>query len=479
LGDHGLIRGDRVNDRYELEELLGRGGMGEVWRARHLALNSPVAIKFLNAAGAEDKIARKRFVTEAQVTAQLKTRHAVQVFDFGFTEEGRPYIVMELLDGETVGHRIERLGRLPPNETVRFLQQAARALDQAHALGIVHRDFKPDNLVIVKDETGREFIKVLDFGIAKLVGDLEAVSEQQPSLRSTMGDATIVDASQTTLVDASQNTALTGTNSFLGTPPYMAPEQVRREATLGAPADIWAFGVVAFECLTGYLPFGGNTLIEVFTRIQKGRHAKARELRPELPAEVDEWFSMAFAAAPAERFASALVAARALAVSLESRRWEKDMPVPPFVSGSGPILAVNEPEADENTPLSRSFDGTSRLLARARKHLDTHEPVSAPVRKEPGRPAGEKRSAAPSLPPPSLRPPPAASGEKASSRRWLIGAAFAALVIGAGIEIMRAESPGSRGAPATSMSPSAAGAPELKPPNHDASADAGDGGRIR
>ena len=244
--------------------------MGEVWRARHLALESYVAIKFLHAAPAQQESARKRFVTEAQLTAQIKTRHAVQVFDFGVTEAGRPFIVMELLDGETVGHRLERTGRLPRAATVRFLQQAARALDRAHALGIVHRDFKPDNLVIVKEEDGREFIKVLDFGIAKLLGDFEANSSQPPSSQG-----------EDTLVDGDVPASMTSTNAILGTPHYMAPEQVRRDEP-GPAIDIWALGVVAFECLTGVLPFDGTSLIEIFTRIQAGRHLPVRELAPEL-----------------------------------------------------------------------------------------------------------------------------------------------------------------------------------------------------
>jgi len=406
--------------------------MGEVWRARHLTLNSPVAIKLINAASAGDEGARKRFLTEAQVTAQLHTRHAVRVFDFGFSDEGHPYIVMELLDGETVGHRIERLGRLTPGETVRFLQQAARALDQAHALGIVHRDFKPDNLVIVRDETGREHIKVLDFGIAKLVGDLEAMSEPAPVSR--LGD---------TLVDATQNTVLTVTNSVVGTPLYMAPEQVRREEMLGPPADIWAFGVVAFECLTGRLPFDGKTLLEVFTRIQAGKPAKARDLRRELPAEVDEWFSMAFAQDPAARFGSALVAARALAVSLESRRWQIDLPATPAAKSSDPVLESDASDSDDKLPLSTTLDGSSaRLLSRSRRTLDTHEPVSAPAR------------------PPTPAPSPVAKPEAgATSRRWLLAAAsFAALIVVAGVATMQSDRPAPEpGDHAARVTPSAPG----------------------
>ncbi len=374
VGGTELAAGQRINDRYELEERLGRGGMGEVWRARHLALNSYVAIKFLHAASAQQETARKRFVTEAQVTAQLKSRHAVQVFDFGVTDGGQPFLVMELLEGETVGHRLERLGRLPRANAVRFLQQAARALDRAHAMGIVHRDFKPDNLVIVKDDDGRESIKVLDFGIAKLVGDLEAAAS---SPLPPSSDDTLVDG-----VDGDGPMSLTATNSVLGTPHYMAPEQIRRD-NMGPGIDVWAFGVVAFECLTGVPPFDGTTLIEIFTRIQVGRHLAARELAPELPAEFDDWFEMACSLQPEERFRSATVAARALAVSLESARWEKDRwqkeratPVPP--RGGASVFAE---DSSSNASLPRGTLATgARLLARRPRELgDTNAPVSRPL----------------------------------------------------------------------------------------------------
>ena len=141
-----------VGGRYALEALIGKGGMGEVWRARHVALKTLVAIKFLHGSGPPSEHAKRRFLTEAQVTANLKTRHAVQVFDFGVTDDGRPFLVMELLDGETLDKRIARVGRLPLATTSLFLQKAARALERAHALGIVHRDFKPENIMLVADE---------------------------------------------------------------------------------------------------------------------------------------------------------------------------------------------------------------------------------------------------------------------------------------------------------------------------------------
>jgi serine/threonine-protein kinase len=256
----------------------------------------------------------------------------------------------------------------------------------------------------------------------------------------------------------------------------MAPEQVRREEMLGPPADIWAFGVVAFECLTGHLPFDGTTLIEVFTRIQHGRHSKARDHRRGLPAEVDEWFSMACAQDPAARFGSALVAARALAVSLESRRWEIDLP-PPAAQSSNPVLP-SDAESDDNLPLSSTLDGSARLLSRARKTLDTHEPVSAPVRA--GKDAAESKKTPSSSRPPAPGSSPVAKPETANrSRRWLVAAAaFVALAIVAGVAVMQSERrpDGDRAALAT---PSAPGPADTKGRLDEADDDAGDAGHPR
>jgi serine/threonine protein kinase len=254
----------------------------------------------------------------------------------------------------------------------------------------------------------------------------------------------------------------------------MAPEQVRRDATLGPPADIWAFGVVAFECLTGRLPFEGKTLIEVFTRIQTGPPTPARDFRPELPAEIDEWFSMVFAPLPAARFAKALVAARALAVSLESRRWEKDMSATPLpVTGSGPIAVADRVESEDEVPASTTLGGTARLLSRARKTLDTHEPVSAPVR---GASSVESVIVAKSLRPPPPAAAPAPKPEAGVSRRWLVAGAFAGLAIVAGMAMMRMEHQRDGGARAALGAASAPPAIAPGPAHDDASPDGGDGG---
>jgi eukaryotic-like serine/threonine-protein kinase len=287
-----------VGGRYELEALIGKGGVGEVWRARHVALNSPVAIKFLQPASAQRESAKRRFTTEAQLTAQLKTPSAVQVFDFGITDEGQPYLVMELLEGETLGLRLQRLKRLGVADTARFLGQAARALQRAHQLGIVHRDFKPDNIVIYPDDEGKEQVKVLDFGVAKLVGALEDRGEQNPNQ------------------PVGETTSFTRTGAVLGTPLYMAPEQILDATHVDARADIWAFGVVAFECLTGRPPFTGGNLLELFARIQSGLHADPSFVEPSVPPTFDAWFNTACAPDPEKRFTNAMVAWRQLATAL-------------------------------------------------------------------------------------------------------------------------------------------------------------------
>ncbi len=288
--------GRLIGGRYALEFLIGRGGMGEVWRARHTDLKTTVAIKFLAGGFLASEGTRKRFLVEAQVAAKLKSKYAVQVFDFGFTDQAQPYLVMELLDGETLAARIKRERRLSPAVTLRFLAQSARALERAHVLGIVHRDFKPENILVTHDD-GKELVKILDFGVAKLLFDLEdsesdVTAGRPPSNFSRSG-------------------------GILGTPYFMAPEQITNASDLGPAADIWAFGVVAYVCLTGMMPFDGKTLPELFGNILKGRHVPPHVARPDLPDGFGAWFKRACEGNPAKRFASAREAAIELATALD------------------------------------------------------------------------------------------------------------------------------------------------------------------
>ena len=300
--------------------------MGEVWRARHVALKSPVAIKFLQGSSASSERSRRRFLTEAQVTANLKTRHAVHVFDFGVTEDGLPFLVMELLEGETLDRRIARETRLSPLHTSALMRQAARALDRAHALGIVHRDFKPENVILVADEEGDvEQVKVVDFGIAKLVGELD------DPLKNAL--SSLAQARRRSSPRASDLAS-----GAMGTPHYMAPEQVSDSVHVGPAADIWAFGVVAYECLTGKRPFDDDSIANILRRVMEGVPPAAPSTIAPVPEMFDDWFNVACARNPADRFRDAQTAAIALAVALE-------LPLP------APSSRISHPERPSGPPL--------------------------------------------------------------------------------------------------------------------------------
>jgi eukaryotic-like serine/threonine-protein kinase len=231
--------------KYQLEEVLGQGGMGTVWRARNLALDSPVAIKLLSVAG-DSQALRKRLLTEARAAAKLAHPAIVKVFDVAETERGEPFIVMELLSGASFGALLSREGRLPAVRVVQILLPIAEALSVAHGKGLVHRDVKPDNVFIVEDE-GAAQPKLVDFGIVKL--------EQQH------GDGN-----------------LTRAGDVLGSPDYMSPEQARGDAEITFATDVWALSVVIYEAIAGHPPFSGNNYNALMWQILEGTPRTLQEL---------------------------------------------------------------------------------------------------------------------------------------------------------------------------------------------------------
>lgn len=222
------VPGDVIGDKYRLQKLLGEGGMGSVWVAENMALRANVALKLIRADVAEAS-ANERFLSEARLAARLQHAAIVRVFDFGKTQNQEPYIVMELLEGETLGQRLGRLGSLDPLELCQMLLPIIDALHSAHGHGIVHRDLKPDNVFIAKTDGGNVQPKLLDFGIAKLRGQGTFFS-----------------------------TKLTQAGTLIGSPDYMSPEQARGELDLDARSDVWAICVLAYECLVGKPPFHGD-----------------------------------------------------------------------------------------------------------------------------------------------------------------------------------------------------------------------------
>jgi eukaryotic-like serine/threonine-protein kinase len=247
--------GSTLAGKYLLERVLGEGGMGVVYAARHLRIDRPVAIKFLHASYAKNRVSLERFFAEARAAGSLRHPNVIDVLDLD-TEGDAPFMVLELLQGEPLSALLARRTRLSVDETLSILLPVLSALDAAHARGIVHRDLKPDN-VFLAQEDGRLVPKLLDFGIAKL--------------RDGSGIAT-------------------HTGTAMGTPMYMAPEQARGEVrTMGPATDVWAMGVLAFECLTGRLPFDFDTsagpLSFIALVVTATPHA-LRDFAPDVPAAI-------------------------------------------------------------------------------------------------------------------------------------------------------------------------------------------------
>ena len=273
-----------VADRFRLVRMIGRGGMGSVWQAMHLGLDTPCAVKFIEGELANVAEAHARFEREAKAAAQLRHPNVVQIFDHGVWQ-GRPYIAMELLEGEDLGKRLARSGgRITPPEVNFVIQQVCRALGRAHQAGVVHRDLKPDNIFVVKDDD-RDIVKILDFGVAK-------------------------SASQT--LDGSN----TKTGAMLGTPYYMSPEQAQGIKSVDSRSDLWSLAVIVFQCLTGRLPFESEALGDLLVKIIVSPIPTPSTYSPGLPLGFDQWWAKAADRNPDNRYPNAKAFAESLSMSL-------------------------------------------------------------------------------------------------------------------------------------------------------------------
>ena len=268
-----LRSGDVLGGKYEVERVLGEGGMGVIVSAKHRELGNRVAIKCLHASALGDERAIARFEREARAAAALTSEHIARVIDVARLEGGSPCIVMELLEGEDLHALLVREGALSVADTIRYASDAAEGLAEAHAAGIVHRDVKPSNLFVARRKKGRPIVKVLDFGIAKNLAD-------------------------------SSDRSLTATQALVGSPQYMSPEQVREAKTLDARTDVWALGVTMYECLTGRKPFDAASIVDLCFAIVHAPPTSLRTHRPDLPPKLEAVITKCLAKDPQDRYAT-------------------------------------------------------------------------------------------------------------------------------------------------------------------------------
>ncbi len=251
-----VAAGDLISGKYRLQRRLGAGSMGSVWAARNELTNRDFAVKFLLPELSKNEDALNRFFLEARACGQIRHPAIVDVYDMGQAEDGSPYLVMELLEGEGLDARISRQGQLRPADVCRYIATVARGLEEAHTRGLIHRDLKPGNIFFAITNSGEVFPKVLDFGISK-----ETSSEHFDFVK-------------------------TGTGQVLGSPAYMSPDQAKGELDVDARTDVWSLGVIMYETLTGELPFDANNYNALMLRIITQPHRPAIEVAPEIPPEL-------------------------------------------------------------------------------------------------------------------------------------------------------------------------------------------------
>ncbi len=273
--------GEILAGRWKLVEKIDAGAMGEIFRGSHQLLGHPVAVKVLIPEVSRDPRATERFLREAQIAAKLQHRHVVRVEDFGIGDDNCPFLVMELLRGESLARRLVRAPRMTVREVRAVVRGVAEALDVAHSAGIVHRDLKPENVYLATEGAGW-VVKVLDFGVAKFTDALSAGG------------------------------GATASNALVGTPRYMSPEQARASRELDGRSDLWSLGMLTYEMLTGQHPFEGEAIAELLVAVLTHRIAEPSSVCSELPPELDDWMARSLARSRHQRYPTGKALADAL-----------------------------------------------------------------------------------------------------------------------------------------------------------------------
>ena len=361
--------GQEIAGKWRLERCLGTGAFGEVWVGRHSVTGLRKAIKLLNAGHSHNPALRERFVSEARAAAQIDSPHVIAVDDVGYDEAcGRAYLVMDLVRGESLfAYMNHEPYVVDVGPSVAVLRQIAAALDAAHRVGIIHRDLKPENVCLSWRVDGSVLVKVVDFGIAKLA---DSVRESQPPSPHGIRRAL--------------------TEGFIGTPGYAAPEQIADSRTVGPAADVFAFGVIAFELLSGCTYWQESGSLDLLLEVSNGATVPASERFPPtltVPPTFDAWFARCCAADPGARFESAGEALLALEQALCVA--EPVLPPEPRtrVSVIPEACEVRSPPAPESAPLVATVEPPTSppSIAETLVAVSTAPDASRPSRRRAGR----------------------------------------------------------------------------------------------
>ncbi|MBW2524733.1 MAG: serine/threonine protein kinase [Deltaproteobacteria bacterium] len=399
------LEGQTLKGKYQLEQLLGSGGMGEVYRARNVLVDRTVAIKVLRAEFAANAQVVERFMREAKAANVVSHRHIVDVLDIDKTDEGTMFIVQEYLEGEDLASRLQaQVKGIEPAEALDLLIPVVEAVGAAHARGVVHRDLKPDNVFLAMD--GDDVVpKVLDFGISK-------VPLQDKMRRTALG-----------VGDAPKGVRLTAVGAAMGTPLYMSPEQIKDPASVDARGDVWSLGIMLYETLSGRVPFDAEDLASLFAKICSHEPPRLDRVEAKVPADLAQIIQRCLRPERAERYEDATTLAERLrrcrlrmGEQVAAARGRRDKPTmlsgpPPPMSKPSPAYDVTMPDsvADSARAAGDSKAGVKEEPADFGLELDlpSREPAPQAAAKAKAVAAGGA-DAAPSRPAASA---PAATGE--------------------------------------------------------------------